>query len=76
MKKNGILFMDFATGRQREGASPEAAIRGGLCGGYRPTIMITTFAANLGVTAPIAIGSGAGSSSRMPLGVAFFDACS
>jgi HAE1 family hydrophobic/amphiphilic exporter-1 len=68
VKKNGIILVDFAISRQREGASPEEAIREACAVRYRP-IMMTTFAAILGVL-PIAIGFGAGSSSRVPLGVA------
>ncbi|MDA8389237.1 MAG: efflux RND transporter permease subunit [Gammaproteobacteria bacterium] len=68
VKKNGIILVDFALSRRREGASPREAIVEACAIRYRP-IMMTTFAAILGVL-PIAIGFGAGSQTRVPLGVA------
>jgi len=68
VKKNGIILVDFAVSRRREGASSMDAIVDACSVRYRP-IMMTTFAAILGVL-PIALGVGAGSGSRVPLGVA------
>ncbi len=68
VKKNGIILVDFAVSRRREGASAQQAILDACRIRYRP-IMMTTFAAILGVL-PIAIGFGAGANSRVPLGVA------
>lgn len=68
VKKNGIILVDFAVSRRREGESALDAIVDACAVRYRP-IMMTTFAAILGVL-PIAIGVGAGSSTRVPLGVA------
>ncbi|WP_437560028.1 efflux RND transporter permease subunit [Acidithiobacillus sulfuriphilus] len=68
VKKNGIILVDFAISGRREGASAEEAIRGACAVRYRP-IMMTTFAAILGVL-PIAIGFGTGAQTRVPLGVA------
>lgn len=68
VKKNGIILVDFAVSRRREGESALEAIVDACAVRYRP-IMMTTFAAILGVL-PIAIGLGAGSGSRVPLGVA------
>ena len=50
------------------GKSPEQAIYEGCLIRFRP-IMMTTMAAQMG-TLPIALGMGAGSESRRPLGVA------
>jgi len=69
VKKNAIMMIDFALDAQRtEGKSPAEAIFEGCIIRFRP-IMMTTMAALLG-TLPIAIGFGAGSESRRPLGVA------
>ncbi len=68
VKKNGIILVDFAVSRRRDGASSTEAIIDACAVRYRP-IMMTTFAAILGVL-PIALGVGAGSGSRVPLGVA------
>ncbi|WP_308388669.1 efflux RND transporter permease subunit [Acidithiobacillus sp. AMEEHan] len=68
VKKNGIILVDFAVSRRREGASAQEAIVDACRIRYRP-IMMTTFAAILGVL-PIAVGFGAGADSRVPLGVA------
>jgi HAE1 family hydrophobic/amphiphilic exporter-1 len=68
VKKNAIMMIDFALERQRnEGASPEQAIYQACLLRFRP-IMMTTMAALMG-TLPIAIGMGAGSELRRPLGV-------
>jgi len=69
VKKNGIMMIDFALEAQRvEGKSPEAAILEACSIRFRP-IMMTTMAALMG-TLPIALGVGAGSESRRPLGIA------
>jgi HAE1 family hydrophobic/amphiphilic exporter-1 len=68
VKKNGIMMVDFAIERQREGRSPEQAIHEACLVRFRP-IMMTTMAALMG-TLPIALGFGAGAESRRPLGLA------
>ena len=69
VKKNAIMMIDFALEAQRkEGKTPEHAIYQGCLIRFRP-IMMTTMAALMG-TLPIALGMGAGSESRRPLGVA------
>ena len=69
VKKNAIMMIDFALERQRgEGMAPRDAIFEGCLVRFRP-IMMTTMAALMG-TLPIAIGFGAGSESRRPLGLA------
>ena len=69
VKKNGIMMVDFAIDAQREEAKkPSEAIYQACLVRFRP-IMMTTMAALMG-TLPIAIGLGAGSESRRPLGIA------
>jgi hydrophobic/amphiphilic exporter-1 (mainly G- bacteria), HAE1 family len=69
VKKNGIMMIDFAIEAQREqGISPVDAIRQACLVRFRP-IMMTTMAALVG-TLPIALGMGAGSEARRPLGLA------
>jgi hydrophobic/amphiphilic exporter-1 (mainly G- bacteria), HAE1 family len=69
VKKNGIMMIDFALEAQRrEGKSPTEAILQASSIRFRP-IMMTTMAALMG-TLPIALGFGAGSESRRPLGIA------
>jgi HAE1 family hydrophobic/amphiphilic exporter-1 len=69
VKKNAIMMIDFALEAQRkEGKPPADAIFEGCLLRVRP-IMMTTMAALLG-TLPIALGFGAGSESRRPLGLA------
>jgi hydrophobic/amphiphilic exporter-1 (mainly G- bacteria), HAE1 family len=69
VKKNGIMMIDFAIEAQREqGLSPVEAIRQACLVRFRP-IMMTTMAALVG-TLPIALGMGAGSEARRPLGLA------
>lgn len=69
VKKNAIMMIDFALEAQRkQGKSPADAIFEGCLLRFRP-IMMTTMAALLG-TLPIALGFGAGSESRRPLGLA------
>jgi hydrophobic/amphiphilic exporter-1 (mainly G- bacteria), HAE1 family len=68
VKKNGIIMIDFAIERRREGLDAQAAIEEACRVRFRP-IMMTTAAAILG-TLPIALGLGGDASSRMPLGIA------
>jgi HAE1 family hydrophobic/amphiphilic exporter-1 len=69
VKKNGIMMIDFALEAQREqGLSPAEAIYQACLVRFRP-IMMTTMAALVG-TLPIALGVGAGSEARRPLGLA------
>ncbi|MDQ6677780.1 MAG: efflux RND transporter permease subunit [Acidobacteriota bacterium] len=69
VKKNAIMMIDFAIAAQRnEGKTPREAIYEGCLQRFRP-IMMTTMAALLG-TLPIALGVGAGSEARRPLGMA------
>jgi HAE1 family hydrophobic/amphiphilic exporter-1 len=68
VKKNAIMMIDFALVLQRkEGKDPAEAIYQGCLVRFRP-IMMTSMAALMG-TLPIALGFGAGSESRRPLGV-------
>jgi HAE1 family hydrophobic/amphiphilic exporter-1 len=68
VKKNAIMMIDFALEAQRGGKSPADAIYQGALIRFRP-IMMTTMAALMG-TLPIALGYGAGSEARQPLGLA------
>jgi HAE1 family hydrophobic/amphiphilic exporter-1 len=69
VKKNAILMIDFAIAAQREhGKIPLDAIHEGCLLRFRP-IMMTTMSA-LMATLPIALGLGAGGSSRKALGLA------
>src|SRR6202008_3257949 len=68
VKKNAIMMIDFAVEAERsEGKSPEEAIYEACLLRFRP-IMMTTMAALLGGL-PLALGPGAGSELRRPLGV-------
>ena len=68
VKKNAIMMIDFALQRQKAGATPLEAIRDACHIRFRP-ILMTTLAALMG-TIPIALGVGASSELRQPLGVA------
>jgi HAE1 family hydrophobic/amphiphilic exporter-1 len=69
VKKNAIMMIDFALDAQRHhGMAPQQAIREACILRFRP-IMMTTLAALMGAL-PIAIGVGAGSELRQPLGLA------
>jgi hydrophobic/amphiphilic exporter-1 (mainly G- bacteria), HAE1 family len=69
VKKNGIMMIDFAIEAQRtQGLPPADAIYQACLVRFRP-IMMTTMAALVG-TLPIALGVGAGSEARRPLGLA------
>ncbi len=68
VKKNAIMMIDFALERQRAGnTTPEEAIFEACLLRFRP-IMMTTMAAIMGGL-PIAVGFGAGSELRRPLGL-------
>jgi HAE1 family hydrophobic/amphiphilic exporter-1 len=68
VKKNAIMMIDFALDAERtSGMSTAEAIYHGATVRFRP-IMMTTFAALMGIL-PIALGLGAGSESRRPLGL-------
>jgi HAE1 family hydrophobic/amphiphilic exporter-1 len=68
VKKNAIMMVDFAIDRRRQGMEAYDAIREAALLRFRP-IMMTTLAAIFG-SLPIALGAGAGSELRQPLGVA------
>jgi multidrug efflux pump subunit AcrB len=69
VKKNAIMMIDFALEAERvDGLSPEQAIYKACVIRFRP-IMMTTMAALLGAL-PLAVGVGAGSELRRPLGIA------
>jgi len=69
VKKNAIMMIDFAIEAQRsERKTPTEAIYEAALIRFRP-IMMTTMAALMG-TLPIALGFGAGSEARRPLGLA------
>jgi len=67
VKKNGIMIVDFAEQRVRQGVPDDQAIHDASMERFRP-IMMTTAAALLGAM-PIALGYGADGSSRRPLGL-------
>ncbi len=69
VKKNGIMLVDFAIAAERERhAPPLAAIREACLLRFRPILMTTAAAMLAGI--PLALGSGAGSEMRQPLGYA------
>jgi multidrug efflux pump subunit AcrB len=69
VKKNAIMMIDFALEAERSrGKSPQEAIHEACLLRFRP-IMMTTFAA-IGGGLPLAVGQGAGSELRRPLGIA------
>jgi multidrug efflux pump len=69
VKKNAILMIDFAIQAERlEGKSTEESIFEACMLRFRP-ILMTTVAAALGAL-PLALGHGAGSELRRPLGIA------
>jgi hydrophobe/amphiphile efflux-1 (HAE1) family protein len=69
VKKNAIMMIDFALVAEREeGKSPQEAIHQACLLRFRP-IMMTTMAALFGGL-PLAVGHGAGSELRQPLGIA------
>jgi multidrug efflux pump len=69
VKKNAIMMIDFALVAERSrGLTPEQSIYEACLLRYRP-IMMTTMGALLGGL-PLALGTGAGSELRRPLGIA------
>jgi HAE1 family hydrophobic/amphiphilic exporter-1 len=69
VKKNAIMMIDFALEAQRNHhLAPADAIYEACLVRFRP-IMMTTMSALIG-TLPIALGLGAGSEARRPLGIA------
>ncbi len=68
VKKNAIMMIDFALDAQREGMPAARAIFEASVKRFRP-IMMTTMAGLLGAI-PLALGAGAGSELRRPLGIA------
>jgi len=69
VKKNAIMMIDFAlVGERVRGLKPEDSIYEACLLRFRP-IMMTTMAALLGGL-PLALGTGAGSELRRPLGIA------
>jgi multidrug efflux pump subunit AcrB len=68
VKKNAIMMIDFALEAERKGETPEKSIHLACLRRFRP-IMMTTMAAMFGGL-PLALGGGAGSELRQPLGIA------
>jgi hydrophobe/amphiphile efflux-1 (HAE1) family protein len=69
VKKNAIMMIDFALEAEREhGKSPVEAIHEACLLRFRPIMMTTMSALFAGL--PLAIGSGAGSELRRPMGIA------
>jgi len=69
VKKNGIMLVDFAIGAEREQhMEPRQAIRQACLLRFRPILMTTAAAMLAGI--PLALGTGAGSEMRQPLGYA------
>jgi hydrophobe/amphiphile efflux-1 (HAE1) family protein len=69
VKKNGIMLVDFAIVAERDRhMEPLAAIREACLLRFRPIMMTTAAAMLAGI--PLAVGNGAGSEMRQPLGYA------
>jgi multidrug efflux pump subunit AcrB len=69
VKKNAIMMVDFALeAERREGKSPLEAIHQACLLRFRPIMMTTMCALVAGL--PLALGQGAGSDLRRPLGIA------
>jgi multidrug efflux pump len=66
--KNGILIVEFANQRKSAGLSVPEAIRSAAESRLRP-ILMTSCATILGIL-PVALGLGAGSGSRVSMGIA------
>lgn len=66
--KNGILIVEFANQRKAHGMSIAEAITGAAVARFRP-ILMTSLSTVLGIL-PIALALGAGSESRVPMGIA------
>jgi HAE1 family hydrophobic/amphiphilic exporter-1 len=69
VKKNAIMMVDFALEAERnEGKDPDKAIHEACLLRFRPIMMTTMCAIVAGL--PLALGQGAGSELRRPLGIA------
>jgi hydrophobe/amphiphile efflux-1 (HAE1) family protein len=68
VKKNAIMMIDFALDAERNGKTPVEAIHEACLLRFRPIMMTTMSALFAGL--PLAIGHGAGSELRRPLGIA------
>ena len=66
--KNGILIVEFANQRRDQGLSRIEAIQDAAAARFRP-ILMTSLSTILGIL-PVALGLGAGSASRVSMGVA------
>ena len=66
--KNGILIVEFANQRKAQGLSVYESITGAAVARFRP-ILMTSLSTILGIL-PIALALGAGSESRVPMGIA------
>lgn len=66
--KNGILIVEFANQRQEQGLALMEAIKDAAEARFRP-ILMTTFSTVLGIL-PLALALGAGSESRISMGIA------
>jgi len=66
--KNGILIVEFANQRKEKGLDRMEAIKGAAAARFRP-ILMTSLSTILGVL-PIALALGAGSESRVSMGIA------
>ena len=66
--KNGILIVEFANQRKAHGMSIYESITGAAVARFRP-ILMTSLSTVLGIL-PIALALGAGSESRVPMGIA------
>lgn len=66
--KNGILIVEFANQRKAHGMSVYESITGAAVARFRP-ILMTSLSTILGIL-PIALALGAGSESRVPMGIA------
>jgi len=66
--KNGILIVEFANQRKRQGLSITEAVIGAATQRFRP-ILMTSLSTVLGAV-PIAMALGGGATSRIPMGVA------
>jgi multidrug efflux pump len=66
--KNGILIVEFANQRKATGLSVMEAVKSAAAARFRP-ILMTSLSTILGIL-PIALGLGAGSESRVSMGIA------